>query len=128
MIRRVWRPNLSTSLRWRVQLEQIGLERLGVRIPDPAEVFDYLVRFPEMILVVDEVVRIAAKRLPDAQLTLQVYHDAEIEEEYLTLYARFNFYDETTMERVRAVRDQYRPLLRNRSGWLLFTTDFRPPE
>jgi len=99
-----------------------------VRIPDPAEVVEYLVRFPELISVVDAVVRLAAKMLPEAQLTLQVYHNPEIDDQYLVLYARFASYDETTIERIRAVRDKYRPLFKNTSCWLLLTTDFRPPE
>lgn len=128
LLRRFCGLNLPSSFTWRIQEELITLECLGVRIPDPAEVFDYLVRFPEMGPVVVKVARLAAEKLPDAQLTLQVYHDPEIEDEYLTLYARFASYDETTMEKIRAVREKYRPLVRNTSGWFLLTTDFRPPE
>lgn len=108
-------------------LEEVRRE--DIRIADPGEVGDYLQRYPELLDLVPEVVRLARSHLPDAQLTLSVYHDPEIaDEEYLVLYARFNKYDESVVERLDRVAEQYLPGLVGRQGWIQITTDFHPPE
>lgn len=124
----LWRPGKSNGTTSFTRKIRSAFRFLGVCIPNPAEVLKYLFRFAELTRVVYEVVRIAAQKLPDAQLILGVYHDPEMEDEYLILYARFHSYDETTMNRIRMVREKYRPLLKNKSGWIILTTDFQPLE
>lgn len=102
--------------------------RQEVRIRKPEEVEDYLARFLDLLGVIGKIVHTAREQLPSVELSLEVYHDPEVEDEHLVLYARFRRYDKTTMERIRAVRKAYRHLLSNRSGWVILTTDFRPPE
>lgn len=105
------------------------VRREGVQITDPDEVGDYLRRYPEMIDLIPEVIRLVRSHLPDAQLTLSVYHDPEIaEEEYLALLARFTRYEESTLKRLDRVAEQYLPALVCRQGWIQLTTDFHPPE
>jgi hypothetical protein len=100
----------------------------GVRVKQQGEVYEYLLRFPDMIGVVEQAVCIARDHLKGAQLQLEVYHDPESEDEHLVLYARFHVYDETVMERIRFVRRQYRHLLLGKSGWFILTTDFQQPK
>lgn len=104
-----------------------NVEKQGVLITHPEEIYDYILRFPDLIGVIDKVVLIARTYLQDAQLCLEVYHDPESNDEHLVLYARWRVYDEQTMDRIRFVRDQYRHLLAGKSGWLILTTDFRQP-
>ena len=94
---------------------------------DSEKVSDYLLRFPDMLEAVNQVIRTVREHLPEAQLELVVYHDPEIEDEYLVLYARFLEYDQAVMERIRAARLAYTPYIRGKAGWVLLTTDFRRP-
>jgi len=94
---------------------------------DSEKVSGYLLRFPDMLEAVHQVVRIAREHLPEAQLELVVHRDPEIEDEHLVLYARFPQYDPAVMERIRAARRAYSPYIRGKSGWILLTTDFRRP-
>jgi hypothetical protein len=63
----------------------------------------------------------------EAELTLRVYHDPEIDDHYLSLYVRLPVYDDTTMERLDGVTQDFDDELCRTSGYLLLTTDFRPP-
>ena len=94
---------------------------------DSEKVSDYLLRFPDMLEAINQVIRTVREHLPEAQLELVVYHDPEIEDEYLVLYARFSQYTSAVMERIRAARRAYSPHIRDKSGWVLLTTDFRRP-
>ena len=64
----------------------------------------------------------------NTQLSLEVYHDPEIEDEYLTLYVRQADYDEHVLSTIEDIRAGYEGELAGRSGWLLVTTDFRHRE
>lgn len=97
----------------------------GVRIPNPEEVQDYLLRFPDMIDIVSRVVRIAREHLPESDLSLEVYHDPEVEDRYLVLYARAREYDEAFMDRIEEAEKSFINLLTHKEGWLQLTTDFR---
>jgi len=119
---------MTSSFVQRISSTLNQIQALKVYVPNPKEVQDYLMRFPDMVEVVGEVARIALERLPEAWLSLEVYHDPEVEDEHLVLYARFRQYDGTTMERIRSIRKDYRRLLVGKSGWIILTTDFRSPE
>jgi hypothetical protein len=62
----------------------------------------------------------------EALLTLQVYHDREIEDEYLALYVRLQAYGPETLPRLRSVADAFDEELCRASGSILVTTDFAP--
>lgn len=63
--------------------------------------------------------------LRDAQFTLEVYEDPEIDDKHLVLYVRFKNYDRDVMESIRNVRKKCREMLVGKSGWLHVTTDFQ---
>jgi hypothetical protein len=132
-------PVLTTipSLKWRIGTESISskvdqlfiqLQLQGVQVGQQGDVYEYLLRFPDMIEVVEQAVFAARNHLKEARLQLEVYRDPESEDEYLVLYARFPTYDETVMEKIRAARRQYRHLLHGKSGWFILTTDFQQPK
>jgi len=102
---------------------------LGIRIPRPGEIRNYMLIHPDMTPVVKYVCFLAKKNwLNNAQLSLELYRDPEIEDEYLTLYVRLDRYDKTIVNTIKNIRKEYEDLLINKSGWLLLTTDFRKPE
>ncbi len=107
-------------------LEQLKDEAVSVR--DVQELQEYLLRFPDTIEALEETVRAASNDLPDAQLVLELYHDPEIEDEHLVLYARFKNYPEDVMDRIRSVREKCRGSLIGKKGWVHLTTDFSPVE
>ncbi len=107
------------------------LERLcaqGIRIPRPAEVRDYLTHYPDVIAVAGKACEAASALFAgQAELSLELYVDPEIDDRYLTLYVRQNTYDPNIMEMIGRVQEGYDCELDASSGWFLVTTDFQPP-
>ncbi len=99
-----------------------------IMIPQPTEVHDYLLRYPDMVDLLSSVCRTALGRFgTHTQLSLEVYSDLEIEDEYLTLYVRQRRYDEHILDVIEDICAEYEEQLAGRSGWLLVTTDFCSP-
>lgn len=101
------------------------LQIQGIHV-NPNEVEDYFLKFPDMIETTRDVAFIVIQKLPAAKLFLKVYRDPEIEDTHLVIYARFQSYDEDTMKKIKATREEYRGRLIGKRGWLLLTTDFEP--
>lgn len=105
-----------------------SLSLRGIRIPDVAEVRDYLLRYPDMTDVVALVCDLASEHFgAGTQLSLELYHDPEIDDEYLTLYVRQERYEQHVMRTIEDLWTACGPYLAQTSGWLLVTTDFAPP-
>jgi len=104
------------------------LQRLGVRLLNQKEINEYLLSFPDLIEVFREAVYAALHHMPEAQLIVRVYHDPEIEDRYLAIYARFKDYTESVLKRIEAAESEYIDLLSDKEGWIQLTTDFREPE
>jgi hypothetical protein len=108
------------------------LERLkgrGLRIEGRAEVRDYLLRHPDMVPMVVRVRDLAREGLgPDTELTLEVYHDPEIYDPHLVMYARQDVYDDEIMERIEEISELYAEELGAIPGWLHLTSDFQSPQ
>lgn len=99
-----------------------------VTIPQPAEVSAYLLRYPDMMDILSSVCKTVSERFErQTQLSLEMYHDPEIEDEYLTLYVRQNYYDKHILDIIEDISAEYEKKLTGKSGWLIVTTDFRPP-
>lgn len=82
----------------------------------------------DMRALVQAVCRTATARFGEqVQLSLEVYRDPEIQDEYLTLYVRQETYDEQLPNTIDEVSAACESLLVNTSGWLLVTTDFCSP-
>ena len=114
--------------------EQVEMHRLrsalaasAVEIRRVAEVRSYLESHPDMYVVTNGICKAARREFgPEAFLTLQVYRDPEIEDEYLALYVRLRAYGADTLRRIRSVADALDNELCQTSGSILITTDFRP--
>lgn len=113
-----------------VQIEKVlnQLQQDGITIPRPSEVRDYLIRYSDMTDLVLSVCGLTRQQFDSqVQLSLEVYHDPEIEDEYLTLYVRQRNYDEDILGTIEDIYAQYEGKLTGKSGWFLMTTDFRSP-
>jgi hypothetical protein len=100
-----------------------------VLIPDQAEIVAYLGLHRDLGQVLISVFAEARKEFgQEAELTLQVYRDPEIDDHYLRLNIRLPFYDESIMKRLDKVSQPFDKELAKASGYLLVTTDFRIPE
>jgi hypothetical protein len=104
------------------------LEGKGVRLRNPGEVEEYLLRFPKLTDVARRAVRAAKRHLPEGELTLSVYRDPEIDDRYLLLCARLREYDRSALQRLKTAEAEFAKHLAHTTGWLQLTTDFAHPE
>jgi hypothetical protein len=102
------------------------LKLIGIIIPDPSEVREYLIYHPEMVNLLIYVSEESRQEFGIyTQLSLEVYEDPEITDKYLTLYVRRHKYDKNVIEQIKKIRYDYKDMLVDISGWFLLTTDFR---
>lgn len=104
------------------------VQELGICLGRQDEIREYLLQFPDLIEVIPLAVNAALDHLSEAQLFLEVYHDPEIEDQYLVLYVRVQKYAESVMEQIEAAEREYIDFLIGKEGWLQLSTDFREPE
>ena len=106
-----------------------ALPKRGVRVPRPGEVVGYLLQHPD---VFSPVLAIATKarerRGPGDEVSVELYRDPEIRDEYLVVYLRRAKYGEDTLGILDALGEDAALALAGTSGWFLVTTDFRPPQ
>src|SRR5437879_1954252 len=104
---------------------------LGVgrfRLPTPGAVRTYLEEHPDLAYHLSSICDVARKEFgPEAELSLEMYSDPEIHDQYLTLYIRLDSYQEDTLARIDAVSRRFDKHLEQASGDLVLTTDFRAP-
>jgi hypothetical protein len=61
------------------------------------------------------------------QLALELYRDPEIDDAYLTLYARSTDYGPELRRAIRSMSAKRAPYVRGLSGHILVTSDFQQP-
>jgi len=89
------------------------------------DVFKYLSKCPDMIEFMPDILQIAFEELKDAKFKLEVYHDPEIEDEYLILYVKFFNYNKDIIEKIDVVEKKCVDLLIDKTGWLIVDADFK---
>jgi hypothetical protein len=100
-----------------------------VRIENPADIRSHLLRYSDLLLVIPTIWKKAVGLLaPSTQFSLTLYRDPEIQDEYLTLYARQEKYEKGILDLLHIINIECEDLLSNFSGWFLTTTDFRSPK
>ena len=62
-----------------------------------------------------------------SEITLDIAHDYENSDRCLVVYVRQKKYEDDIITRMDRICDLYEPNLKGLSGWLLLTTDYRPP-
>lgn len=104
------------------------LKAMHVIIPKTSEVSEYLLAHLDLSCMIPMICSKLIKAFSeDAKLSLEIYRDPEIHDEYLTLYVRKNEYEEMILDRIDDVMSEFEPALGSASGWLLVTTDFLLP-
>lgn len=99
----------------------------GIIIPRPLEVQGYLDRYSELCDILPAASRNVRERFDgSAQLSLELYRDPEIEDEYLTLYVRQEHYDSDILDELNGIAASFDGQLRLTPSWFLITTDFQP--
>lgn len=102
-------------------------QTLRLQIPAPEKIREYLDGFPDLARLVPEVCAALRTEFGDqADLSLEMYDDAEIEDRYLTLYVRMPRYDRGIIERIDRACSAFEGRLASTPGQILVTTDFRP--
>ncbi len=99
----------------------------GVSIPKASEVLAYLDRFPDLATLLPGLCWQARVEFgPQADLSLELYRDPEIDDRYLILSVRLPRYDSNFMGRIQRVSRRFDDKIAPQSGYILLTTDFRP--
>lgn len=100
-------------------------QTLDIHVCEPEAMRRYLGQHPQLAQVLPDVLKCVREQLPDASLVLEVYTDPEVEDVFLTIYARWAKYDASVQTRLQGARDAYRPLLPAGEGWVFLTTDYK---
>lgn len=76
------------------------VEKQIVKLEEIDQIRSYLLQFPDLLDIIPKVIHSAKERFPEGQLTLNIYQDPEIEDQYLVLYVRLEHYNKKTLERL----------------------------
>ena len=105
-----------------------SLKSQAIIIPQRSEVCEYLVDYPGLLDILPNICKSAHNEFSkDAQLSLEIYSDPEIDYRYITIYVRQKEYTKNILERIRGVRTEYSSMLAKERGRILITTDFDDP-
>ena len=97
-----------------------------VLLLDPQDVERYFKTHRGLAKIVPAMCRRARREFgKEGELTLQVYHDPEIDDHYLILYVRLPRYDGDARARIDGVWEHFERQLCDLSGWIILSTDFR---
>lgn len=113
-----------------IQIGQVlsQVEALEILIPDSEDVRNYLLHFPDIIDLIIPICELVKEKFKHpTQILLEVYHDPEIIDEYITIEIRQQKYDESVMKRIEEIRPEYNEKLIDKEGWIFVTTDYRKP-
>jgi len=101
---------------------------LGFEFPRPGEVVDYLLKHQGLYdLVLYTCYRTEEIFGHNSQISLELYHDPEIHDEYLTIFVRQEEYEPDIIDQIDAICREYEQELAGIDGYLLVNTDFQPP-
>ncbi len=118
------RPDLSS----RIEKFFDFLQTKRIRRENPPEIRDYLTCNASLIDISGLICSKVFERFgKNSQITLALYKDPEIDDEYLTIYVRQDPYDDDIMARIEEISSEFDEELADSSGWLLITTDFKTP-
>jgi hypothetical protein len=84
------------------------------------DIMDYFLNYPNMVEVVNKALELVKENFENAKIHVEIQGDE------IVLNLKLPTYPQDTMKKIREIRQQYRPLMAENSGWLLLTTDFQP--
>jgi hypothetical protein len=118
--------NICVAVDWDRELERI--RKLGIEVFGRDEVRQYLASHEDLLDPLMTLAAAARERFRNgSQLFLEVFHDPDFDDVELTLCLRQSEYPQDIMPRIREVAKVVEEDLMNRSGYILFTTDFQSP-
>jgi len=105
------------------------LALMKILIPKPDDVKYYLHQYPDIIDLIQYVCDETRNRfkLP-TQISLELYRDPEIDDQYLTIYVRQKEYEKDIADKIDEIRSSYCNELADKSGYFLLTTDYQVPK
>jgi hypothetical protein len=105
-----------------------ALATLKINTKRTNEVEEYLTKHADLGSALEEIcAAVRAEFGPEAELSLEIYSDPEVQDRYLALCVRQQKYTSDIMDRIEAVAEPFMATLDNLSGQLLITTDFHRP-
>lgn len=105
-----------------------GFQKFRGVIENPSEVRDYLYRHPDILNLASFVCGLVYRNFDsNIQLLIDINDNDEPHSEYLALFLRAPYYDDSVMDRIEKIQNNYFDLLGGMTGWFLFTTDFQLP-
>ena len=124
-----WKPEKSALNSFTIERSLRALQSyLGFEFPHPHEVVEYLLSHPGLYdIVLDTCYSTNEVFGHNSQISLELYHDPEIEDEYLTIFIRQENYEPDIIEKIDAISRGFENELIGESGYLLVNTDFQPP-
>jgi hypothetical protein len=97
-------------------------------LSDAQEVSLYLTHYPQLAQLLPKICAEIRQALGwEVELSLDVYKDPEIDDRYLTLYARKQKYEPDILDRLQAVSESFNHRLEEVPGYFLLATDFSAP-
>ena len=104
-------------------------KHLDFQFPEPTKVINYLAKHRNIFDVVLLGCVLTEETFSQkAEISLELYSDPEIDDEYLTIYVRQNSYDSDIIKKIDAICEEYTKVMDIDQGYLLVTTDFQPPK
>jgi len=101
---------------------------LGFKFPNPEEVIDYLQKHRNIYDITLYACTLTEEKFGTrAQISLELYKDPEIDDQYLTIYVRQVEYEPDILEKIETICKEYAPSMDGEHGYVLVTTDFQPP-
>jgi WD40 repeat protein len=118
--------SIAKKLRRSKALDQLAQH--DVLLPQPADVDRYLAAHRALGKLLPTICAKAREVFGSSdELSLELYKDPEIDDQYLTLYVRQQRYAPDLMEKIDRFSRQFDDSLEKPSGYLLITSDFRRP-
>lgn len=99
-----------------------------IQIPEESSdsVGEYLILHPQITDNLDQISQILRQNLgQEPEISLEVYEDPEIEDEYLVFYIKDKNQNPELLGKIDKMFEEIYPLIENSSGWVLLTPDFR---
>jgi len=124
-----WKPEKSALNTFTIERSLRSLQSyLGFEFPHPDEVVQYILSHPGLYdIVLDTCYSTKEVFGHNSQISLELYHDPEIHDEYLTIFVRQNEYEPDIIEKIDAICQEFERSLVGEQGYLLVNTDFQPP-
>lgn len=118
-----------TSLELKLDDLLMYLRENDIVVPDPSEIREYLLDNLDMVDFLKSICITTWEKFQNSksltQLSLEMYHDPEIEDSHPILYIRKDKYDENIFKMIDEIILEYQDEFSKINGWLLITTDFK---